>query len=133
MNDTIKLLNELSVTANTGINALTAVLPQVKNQRMKNQLRHQLSSYKHFANETGIESKGGMAGGISRLNAKIQTRLNSTPSHIAQMMMQGTEMGIIKTQKALNHNKYANENSKKLAKEMLEFEQNTIDSYRSYL
>lgn len=133
MSDTIRLLNQLSQTAETGINALTAVIPMVKNNRMKRQLVHQLTAYKDFAEQTGIKAKGTMAGTLSKLNLKAQSGLNPTPSHIAQMMMQGSGMGLIKTQKAVNHNKNASKNVKELANRMLEFEQNTIDAYRSFL
>lgn len=133
MNDNIKLLSELSVAANTGINALNTVIPEVKNHRMKNKLNAQLNAYKDFASRTGIPKKGGMAYSLSKLTIKIQTKLNPSPSHLAQMMMQGTEMGLIKTQKAINHNRRASDYAKNLAYDMLEFEQNSIDDFRSFL
>lgn len=133
VDDNKRLLLELSQAAHTGINALQAVMPEVKNGRMRRQLNHQLLQYQSFAGETGYSQKGHMADGISKFSAKMQAKMNPTPSHIASMMMQGSEMGIIKMQKAYNRCPLARQETKRLAKDMMQFAQNTIDAYRPFL
>ncbi len=132
-NENTELLRALSLTAHTGLNAMRSVLPEVKNPRMRRQLKHQIGAYESFAQQSGISRPGSMASKMAKMSIRAQARMNPSPSHIASMMMQGSEMGIIKMQKALNHNPHASQDAKTLAKNMIRFEENTINAYRPFL
>ena len=53
--------------------------------------------------------------------------------HIAEMLIQGTNMGIIKINKALNHTVTASPKLVQEAKDMLKKEQAYIDNLKGYL
>lgn len=142
MNDTEKLLSAIHKTANMGIDSLNALIPETQDSSIKRTLRSQLDSYSNFLDEAGSglilngqEPK--QTNAVNKLmldmNVKLNAKINQSPSHIAEMMIQGTNMGIIDVQKALNQAPNANRESKSLAKDMLEFEQNTVDAYKKFL
>ena len=64
-----------------------------------------------------------------RLNLKI----NRTPSHMAEMLMQGSILGIIDISKALTMNANADEYSKELAQKLIKTEENNILKMRDFL
>ena len=70
-----------------------------------------------------------MASGMTRINAATA----NTPQKIAQMMIEGSTMGIVEAQKTLNHCSGASKPVRKLANEVISFEQNNIERLKEYL
>ena len=64
---------------------------------------------------------------------QMNTLANSTPEHLAEMMIQGTTMGIIDIQKRLNELPQADSDSRKLAEDFLKGEQQNIDELKKLL
>lgn len=133
MNENQALLKDISNAAATGMDAISSILPEVKNSRMQNTLLNQLHRYREFAGRSGVKQKKSLMNTAAKINIKVQTKMNHSPSRIASMMMQGSEMGIIKLQKSLNHHPAASKNARALADEMIRFEQKTIDAYKPFL
>lgn len=69
-----------------------------------------------------------MASGMTRMNAAA-----TTPQKIAEMMIQGSTMGIVEAKKALSQCKDASRPARKLADEVIAFEQNNIERLKEYL
>ena len=69
------------------------------------------------------------------LSASINgsTLLNTTTSHVAELMIRGSNMGLSSLWKAMNHNDQAGEQSMELARELMDFEENNIKELRKYL
>lgn len=70
-----------------------------------------------------------MASGATRMNAAKA----STPQKVAEMMIQGSTMGIVEAKKALNQCKNVSGSARKLADEVIRFEQNNIERLKEYL
>ncbi len=141
MTDDQKLLKEINKTAETGLSALQALIPSVKKTPIKHTLKNQVKRYQQFDKRVRSALRdqnmpyetGGMLSQLNRLNIKMQARINPSPSHIASMMIQGSDMGIIALQKARNHTPNARYEHKQLADEMLEFEKKSLDAYKKFL
>ena len=69
------------------------------------------------------------------LTASIQgnTLLNSTTSHMAEMLIRGSSMGMTSLWKAMNRNEKADGQALELAGELLDFEENNIRELKRYL
>jgi len=69
------------------------------------------------------------------LNGGIQynTLFNTSTGHIAELMIKGSNAGILEMNKVLNHNEGAGEQAVGLAKHLLEFESNNIARLTKYL
>ena len=61
------------------------------------------------------------------------TMLNNSTGHIAELMIKGSNMGILEMNKILNHNTEASEQTKALAKELIDFENRNIERLTKYL
>lgn len=61
------------------------------------------------------------------------TALNTSTSHIAEMMIKGSSNGIVEMEKILNHNENAGEKTVALAKQLIDFEEKNIARLKHYL
>lgn len=133
MNENQQLLKDISATASTGMDAISSLLPEVTSKKMQNTLLNQLDHYRQFSEKSGTHPKKSLMHSMAKMSIKMQTKMNPSSSHIASMMIQGSEMGIIKLQKSLNHHPNASKHTRDLAEEMIQYEQKTIDAYKPFL
>lgn len=69
-----------------------------------------------------------LTGGI-----QYNTLFNTSTSHIAELMIKGSNMGVLEMTKVLNHNEDAGEQAVGLANRLLEFESKNIERLTKYL
>lgn len=117
-------------------------MPKVQNGELKKELSRQLGDYRNEINTVvsnmhkdncrptqpalfkQVMSKAGIALSLMRDNSS---------EHISQMMIQGTNMGIIDINRALNSAKDLSPQEAKQVKSLLAKEQEHIDSLKRYL
>ncbi len=63
----------------------------------------------------------------------FNTITNKTPSHIAEMLIQGSTMGIIDVTKRLKEYKDVGQDILALADRLLKFEQQNVDELKKFL
>lgn len=125
-----------------GISALEKIIPKVTDPTLKGELQAQLRNYneqnQHI--KQGIYYLEGVPQDISRyaktsadIGIAINTAISASPNHIAKMMLQGTNMGIIDINETLNKYSGVDENVINQAKEILSNEQQYIDKLKKYL
>ncbi len=68
-----------------------------------------------------------------KMGINSNTMLNTSTSHIAELMIQGSNRGLTDMYKTLNHNKEADKQSVEMAKELMDFEEKNITRLRTYL
>ena len=61
------------------------------------------------------------------------TMLNTSTGHIAELMIKGSNSGILEMNKVLNHNEEAGGESTSLAKKLIDFEEKNIERLKKYL
>ena len=136
------LQNTMYQTAAMGTEAIRQVMPKVSSPSLRAELSGQMSNYhdernalvsrmhKDRLNPTPLPA-------MSRLMSKAGIALNlfrdPRSSHIAEMMIQGTNMGIIKLNRALNSSAGISVTTAKQARSMLEKEQEYIDRLKKFL
>lgn len=137
------ILNEVYKASSMGIKAVEILLPKVHDGKMQSQIRKQQQSYETTAHKAAqmLQKKGqapdsgtkpvqkAMLWGSIQMN----TLANSTSEHIADMMIQGTTMGIVDMQKRLNELPQADSDSRQLAENFLKDEQQNIDELKKLL
>lgn len=69
------------------------------------------------------------------LKAGIQynTLLNTSTGHIAELMIKGSNMGVLEMEKVLNHNEDADMKSVALARQLIDFEEKNVQRLIKYL
>lgn len=64
---------------------------------------------------------------------KTNTLLNTSTGHLAEMMIQGSNRGIVDMCKTINHNENASNTYVEFAKELMDFEEKNIEQLKKYL
>ena len=128
-----EVLAEAYRNTQLAIQSISNLLPQVDDMPTREELIRQHEEYEQFSAKTtmlakdkGIElkepnpfKKAMMWGSI-----KMSTMTDNSPSHIAEMMVQGTVMGITALKKSLGElSPEAHEDIRKLAEAFLEMEE----------
>lgn len=142
MSEQNQLLDALYQNAEMGEKSLRRIFPKVQDTQLKKELRMQLSNYKEQSNKIINQMKAHndkpksvspmtkimMLAGIT-----LNCAMNNSTEHIAEMLIQGTNMGVIKINKALNDTITSDTKIIQEAKDALSKEQRYIDNLKSYL
>ena len=141
---TTMMLEELYKNAKMGAEALLSMLPKVADSNMRRDLTAQLDGYEGYAKqaeqylcEQGKEAKD--AGVWQKMTAKVgigvNTLMDSDTSHLAEMVIEGSNMNITASVKLLREyeNCRVSEKALRLCRDMIDFEQRNVDRMQNYL
>lgn len=141
-NINLTILNEISKAAKMGMESISFVIQKVGDENMKENLSTQYSEYGMIADRVNTEfEKYGEVPDESPFGTKmmsyIGTELNTikdkSNSHIAEIVIQGGNMGIIECQKLLNHNPQADEPVKNILNDFVTMQKNNIEKMKVFL
>ena len=142
MNTNEEMLQFLHKSAEMSVSATEKLIAKTQDSKLKSELITQLSGYRGFQREAadclmshGLkpQSESGKTKVMSNFGMAVNTMIDSSASHIAEMMINGNTMGIIKMQKHLNRNTSCPAKTRDLCGNMIEFEKKCIDRLGSYL
>lgn len=100
----------------------------VKYSEIKNRMTEKLREEKAEPYHERLGEKAMLWSGI-----QMNTMLNTSTSHIAEMMIQGSNRGITQMCRTLNHNDMAGKYAVEAAKELMDFEEKNIERMKQYL
>ena len=142
MNGNAELLNFIYQNSQMGTETVPRLLELVKNEKMRAHLQNQLKGYEDFQKKArsllqkhGCEEKelSGMEKMKTYLMMNVQTMMDTSDSHIAQMMIQGSTMGITDAVKKLHDYSDAEKEIQTLMKDLQEFEEKSIEKLKEFL
>lgn len=138
-----KMLECISQTADMGRDSLTQVMDKTDNNQFRQVLRAQRDEYDQLYREAAqMQSARGqspkeampMAKMSSRISSMMKTAMASdTTSKIAEMVIQGSTMGVTEVTKNLNDYDGSNHQLKNLAEKLIKTEQSNIEQMKKYL
>ncbi len=143
-NPTETLLEEMYKNVKMGSDSLVNIMNRVKDQKFREELTAELNRYEEFAAQIGksIYNTGNMPkeeNVWTKMSAKMgmamNTMMDSTTSHLAQMVIEGATMGITEMTRLLREyeNTSCSEDTLKIAKQIIKFEESTIETMKQYL
>lgn len=142
MNGNIELLNYIHQNSEMGQNTLNQLIGIVEDNSFKEVLQSQFNEYKKifYLSEEKIKEQNKEAKEINTFSKistymmiNLKTLTNKSPSHISEMLIQGSTMGIIDITKKINEYNSANKEILDLADNLLKFEQNNIEELKKFL
>lgn len=139
-----KILNFLCENAQMGVQTISKMLENIvgENPKLEEVLGSQLSRYSEFDAQASqhLRSRGGEAKPIPRMTTFIsdmmidfKTMNDKSTSHIAEMMLKGSTMGIISVTKTINENKSADAELLSLANDLLIYQTEQFEILRLLL
>ena len=127
-----------------GADAIINLLPHIKNDALRSVVTLQLDGYEKYAaraaaalRERGREPKEESL--FTRVSARVgmafNTMLDSTTGHVAEMMIEGSNMGITDMIKLLNDHepRGSSPEAVRLAREVVAFEEHNLEMLKRYL
>lgn len=139
----IKIVNYIMQNCEMGISSLKKLREMLESNEMQQELSEELKSYKSIYDKASRinENLHGertpvsmMQKFMAKMGVQMNVMMDKSDSHIAEMLIQGTNMGIIELNKILNSNPdYSNEEILSILKELLEFEERRINKLKAYL
>lgn len=140
--DTIKLLRECDAGVKMGISSIEDVLDEIHDLRFKEILtvckeKHEeidkklqtiLDKYHDEGKEPSM-----MAKSMSWMETNMKLMMDDSDRKIADIMTDGTNMGVKSLSKYLNQYKAADEESKDIAKKLIDLEEKLVQDIRCYL
>jgi hypothetical protein len=138
----VRIYREIQKNTEMAMKAIDAISDKVHDQELAMHINEQALQYAHFHNEAMEHLLAGKAepyrsNKVEELMLKsgirYNTMLNTSTGHIAEMMIKGSNNGIVEMHKVLNRNESGEMKPKSLADELLAFEQKSIETLKKYL
>ena len=139
----INVLDELNKGACMGKDDIHFILDKVKDKDLKKELNNQYQKYKSISdrinkiyNQYNKEDTPHETSAMNKImtwyGIEMKTFMDQSTSKIAELLLQGTNMGIIEGRKLLNH-KHTNEEVRELAQEYVDMQEDAVEKLKSFL
>ena len=143
MKENINALDELSKGACMGMDAINFILDKIEDPEFKDSLKVQYDKYqdiekkirKVYANykqEDNPKETSMMNKAMTWYGIEMKTFTDTSNSKIAELLMQGTNMGIIEGRKLLN-NKKVDPEVEDLISEYVTMQEDSVENLKKYL
>ncbi len=142
MNDNVALLQYISQNTEMGKSSIQQLIEVVKHEEFRRVIESQYREYDEMYDlaHKALEKRHKEAksvGPIAKISSYIMINVNAiadgSVSSMAEMMMKGSNKGIIEITKHLNDIKEADPDVRRLAERLLKFEQNNVEQLKAYL
>ena len=143
MKENINALDEINKGATMGMDAIHFIIDKIENDDFKKVVDKQYKDYENVSNtinkiynkynsednphETGVVNKV-----MTWYGVEMKTLLDKSDSKIAELLLQGTNMGIIEGRRILN-NKALDEEVKDIMNKYVTMQEECVEKLKDYL
>lgn len=141
-NTNIQILDEIHKGAKMGMDSISFVAQKVGDINLKDNLSYQYDQYSEILNEVNsiYQRYGHIPNDNNMMNQtmawtgiQVNTINNKSNSHIADMLIQGTTMGIIKGRQLLNQNPNADSQIVQVLNNFVQMQENNVEKLKTFL
>ncbi len=141
MEKDLKLLQKVYTGTNIGSVSLNAMLPGVKSPSMRRAIITQINEYDKINSDAKSEisnlgkkpQKPVWASACASMEAKTNVKINDSASHVAEVIIKGSNMGIINITKEINKSHFCKPSTYNLARRLLKTEEQNVERLKEYL
>ncbi len=142
MDRNVDYLSDIYRGVRMGAETLDTIIKRTDSQKIKHELIREKYTYRDFQNKLSKELNerkvkprpASMAKKrMAKMGIYMNTVLDKTPSHIADLVIQGNNMGIIGMNKAINHHRLCDKKITNLANELITIQKQNIDNLTPFL
>ena len=138
----IDILDELNKGATMGQDAIFFILDKVEDLKLKEEIENQYQAYKEISekihqiypnystkepHETNLVNKA-----LTWYGIEMKTLMNTSTSKITELLLQGTNMGIIEGRKLLNH-KSPDPKVYEIIEEYVKMQEKAVEKLKKFL
>lgn len=138
----VNVLDELNKGACMGRDAIHFILDKVEDKKLKEELNNQYKKYKSISDKISSiypeysEKKPHETNAVNKVmtwyGVEMKTLLDNSTSKIAELLLQGTNMGIIEGRKLLNH-KDTDKDVHDLIQEYVDMQEDAVEKLKRFL
>ena len=142
MNRPEYILNEINKGIKMGMDSISTIAEKVTDDQLKDDLQSEYNQYNTILNDVNAEL-GKYEEFPKELNpaqkmmgwfdVQISTMTDDSDSKIAEMLIKGTNMGIIEGVKLLNNNPERSREIKNILRNFMQFQENNVERLKKYL
>ena len=136
------ILNEVNKGIKMGMDSISTISEKVQDGNFKDDLLFQYEKYNEILNRVNSELKNyddfpqelpPMQKVMGYMDIQMSTLNDKSNSNIAEMLIKGTNMGIIEGVKLKNHNPEADIKIQKILDDFINYQENNVERLKKYL
>ena len=142
-NQNLNILDEINKGATMGMDALSFIYDKASDNEFKNVLDTEFNKYKKISERVNnLYSKysdkephetNSMNKMMTWYGIQMRTITDDTTSKLSELLMQGTNMGIIEGRRLINHNPNAESNIKNILNDFVVMQEDSVETLKKYL
>ena len=142
-NQNLNILDEINKGATMGMDAISYVSEKVRDNNFKKVLDTEYNKYKNistrvnklynnYSNKEPHETNT-MNKVMTWYGIQMKTMTDDSTSKLSELLMQGTNMGIIEGRKLLNHNTNIEHDVKNILNDFVVMQEDSVETLKKYL
>ena len=137
-----EILNEVHKGAKMGMESIGTIADKTKDTNFKKVLIHQYNEYKNlYNNSTLLLTKSGakiedipaMQNAMSWMGIQMNTMTDTSNNKLADMLIQGINMGIVRGAEIINHSPNMPKDIKNLVDNFVDVQERNLDELKKWL
>lgn len=142
-NQNLNILDEVNKGATMGMDAISFVADKVKDDTFKEVLDIEYNKYKKISNRVNDiysnysnkepHETNAMNKAMTWYGIQMRTMTDDTTSKLSELLMQGTNMGIIEGRRLLNQNPNASQDVKNVLNDFVVMQEDSVETLKKYL
>ena len=138
-NQNLNILDEVNKGASMGINAITYIFPKVKDSDFKKVFKVERNKceiiddlYSNYSEKNPHEINS-MEKMMTWYGIQINTIKDDSTSKLSELLMQGTNMGILEGRRLINQNNNIAQDVKNILNDFVVMQEDSIETLKKYL
>ena len=143
-NQNLNVLDEINKGATMGMDAISFISQKVEDNQFKNILKTEYNKYKdisarvnklynNFATNKEPHETNTMNKMMTWYGIQMKTMTDDTTSKLSELLMQGTNMGIIEGRRLLNQNQNIESDVKNILNDFVTMQEDSVETLKKYL
>lgn len=142
-NQNLNVLDEINKGATMGMDAISIVSEKVKDNTFKEVLDTEYNKYKNISNRVNDlysnysdkepHETNAMNKMMTWYGVQMRTMTDDTTSKLSELLMQGTNMGIIEGRRLLNQNHDIGTDVKNILNDFVVMQEDSVETLKKYL
>lgn len=142
-NEDLNILDEINKGATMGMDAIAFVSDKVDDQQFKGVISGEYDKYKEISERVNnlysdySDKKPHVTNQFNKAmtwyGIQMKTMSDSSTSKLSELLMQGTNMGIIEGRRLINQNPDATSNVKSILHEFVTMQEDSVETLKKYL
>ena len=143
-NQNLNVLDEINKGATMGMDAISFISQKVEDNQFKNILKTEYNKYKdisarvnklynNFATNKEPHETNTMNKMMTWYGIQMKTMTDDTTSKLSELLMQGTNMGIIEGRRLINQNANVSSDVKNILHDFVTMLEDSVETLKKYL